>query len=239
MSATLLRKGVVHPERERMEERSLRQCEGDWRDLTGRKSWNEKERGKGTRGRTRRSQVDEREKDRVDMCEENVRVRARRKEGHGRETVFVIKGAIHGAAAAWKKVSLPRAAHQSGTVRCHECTSNHRFSACRCHVILPRSPHASYADAFVHRHRVQLTGRLRNTSIAPTSDTCETVRSRSVVSIGNSHFDRITCERYESPGYNSAGARTRGTSNEKQSAPRDKKKKKNRGSKIDLYERTA
>lgn len=200
MSATLLRKGVVHPERERMEERSLRQCEGDWRDLTGRKSWNEKERGKGTRGRTRRSQVDEREKDRAGMCEENVRVRARRKEGHGRETVFVIKGAIHGAAAAWKKVSLPRAAHQSGTVRCHECTSNHRFSACRCHVILPRSPHASYADAFVHRHRVQLTGRLRNTSIAPTSDTCETVRSRSVVSIGNSHFDRITCERYETPG---------------------------------------
>lgn len=31
MSTTLLRKGVVHPERERMEERSLRQCEGDWR----------------------------------------------------------------------------------------------------------------------------------------------------------------------------------------------------------------
>lgn len=45
------------------------------------------------------------------------------KGGQRQETVFVIKGAIRGA--AWKKVSLPNS--QSGTARCPECTSNHRF----------------------------------------------------------------------------------------------------------------
>lgn len=45
------------------------------------------------------------------------------KGGKRQETVFVIKGAIRGA--AWKKVSL--LVSQSGTARCPECTSNHRF----------------------------------------------------------------------------------------------------------------
>ena len=63
----------------------------------------------------------EREREEREGGTEKERERERGKETG--ETVFVIKGAIRGA--AWKKVSL--LASQSGTARCPECTSNRRF----------------------------------------------------------------------------------------------------------------
>lgn len=71
---------------------------------------------------------------------------------------------------------------------------NHRFSACCCHVILPRSTHASCANAYVHRHRVQLTGRspkyldVSTAALLPEANSREAVRRRSVVSIEYPRF---------------------------------------------------
>lgn len=84
-----------------MEERSLRQCKGDWRPNGEKEPGRERER--------------EREKgmlhERAGRTEWWVRRRAtwrgawaRTREEEGR---LVIKGATRGAAAAWKKVSLP------------------------------------------------------------------------------------------------------------------------------------
>lgn len=130
---------MVHPEREDGGTVAVKEIG----DLTGRKSGRAREGNAREWDGTRRG-GQEREREREEKTTECPRCMdygaSERKRGtfEGR---FVIKGATRGA-----EESQPhRAAHQSGTVRCPECTSIfRRVSPPRCHVIphqrSPRKP---------------------------------------------------------------------------------------------------
>lgn len=89
----------------------------------------------------------------------------REKKRDVRGTVFVIKGATRGA-----EESQPhRAAHQSGTVRCPECTSIfRRVSPPRCHVIphqrSPRKPRERVRSPGLPPADSEILGRIRGRS---------------------------------------------------------------------------
>lgn len=109
-----------------MEERSLRQCKGDWRPN------GEKERVR-EEARAREGNVHERTGQTSGRWEGE-----RRSEVHGvnerkRWTVFVIKGATRGTASAWKKVSLP-----SGSSVRHGAVSRMHVEPSIFRVFLPR-----------------------------------------------------------------------------------------------------
>lgn len=120
-----------------MEERSL--CKGDWRP-DGEKERESERRECARAGWNARWWVRVREKRRPQNAR-GARCEREKKRDSVRGTVFVIKGATRGA-----EESQPhQAAHQSGTVRCPECTSIfRRVSLPRCHVIprqrSPRKP---------------------------------------------------------------------------------------------------
>lgn len=111
-----------------MEERSLRQCKGDWQPNGEKERMREEARARegNVRERTGRDEwLDEKENEA--RCMERMREKdgAHNQRGNPRCGRSV-------------EESPYRAAHQSGTVRCPECTANHRFFASSCHVILFR-----------------------------------------------------------------------------------------------------
>jgi len=122
-------------------------------------------------------------------------VRVREKEGHGCETVFVIKGVIRGATAAWKKVSLPSGSSvRHGAVsRMHVEPSIFRLSLPRDSAL--RSPRKLRERVRSPIYRVEPASRLRNTSMHLSSDRCTrgAVRQRSIASIKHLYLDKITC----------------------------------------------
>lgn len=84
-----------------------------------------------------------------------------------RGTVFVIKGATRGAAAAWKKVSLP-----SGSSVRHSAVSRMHVEPSilfSCHVILSRASHEH-----VYRYQVEPIGRL--TRVPRSIGSCDAAR---------------------------------------------------------------
>lgn len=122
-----------------MEERSLRQCKGDWRPNGEREGErrreyeSERERQEGMHERAGRNWLEKES----DGGERRARERARRKEGHGRGTVFVIKGATGRGVEESQPTERLISPARRGVTDARRI--GRRFSACLCHVILQRS----------------------------------------------------------------------------------------------------